>query len=142
MDHFGIGAAMKAMAGVYFMAGRRSGRTTSLLESLKSGDRVIFSERRQAQIFERLCKERGIEVECVTVPLDRANILEELGSSPEDGRTIFDHTWVEGFYKDAIDRAADTIDHFQRRLSGYGEAHRATRRQAEELARWNGVGGF
>ena len=56
---------------------------------------------------------------------------------PGNGRTIFDHGWVERFYAAAIERAADTIDHLQREASGFGEAHRETARQAEEIARWN-----
>ena len=47
MDHFGIGAAFRAMANVYITSARRTGRTTSLLESLKDGDRVVFASSRE-----------------------------------------------------------------------------------------------
>jgi hypothetical protein len=49
---------------------------------------------------------------------------------------LFDHGWVEQFYLAAIERAQRDIDHFQQQASGYGEAHRETRRRAEMLAAW------
>ena len=49
MDHFGIGAAMRGMFLNYMHSARRSGRTTSLVESVKDGDRIVFAERREAE---------------------------------------------------------------------------------------------
>jgi hypothetical protein len=46
---------------------------------------------------------------------------------PSKGRIIFDHTWVEEFYQNAVERAETSIDYFQRELSGYGEAHIKTK---------------
>lgn len=136
MDHFGIGAAISATMRIYFQSSRRTGRTTSLLESLKDGDRVIFCEPREAQRFERLCKERGIKVTCLVLPPQDPHRIQELGTSAGDGRTLFDHTWVERHYLAAIEQTAREIDVWQKHLSGFGEAHRATRRAAEEFSRW------
>ena len=77
MDFFGIGAAYKAMAQVYSMAARRSGRTTALLNSLKDGDRVIFAKNEEADRFRRLAKHRGIEIKCVVVPVNQPEKLFE-----------------------------------------------------------------
>jgi hypothetical protein len=52
------------------------------------------------------------------------------------GRTIFDHTWVEQQYMAAIARTMQEIDHLEREASGYGEAHRETARKAEEILKW------
>jgi len=137
MDHFGIGAAMRGMFLNYMHSARRSGRTTSLVESVKDGDRIVFAERREAERIEHLLNKRSVKVQCIVVdPRDPGRLIER-GSLPGNGRTIFDHGWVERFYADAIERAADTIDHLQREASGFGEAHRETARQAEEIARWN-----
>jgi hypothetical protein len=134
MDHFGIGAAMKAMALNYTYSARRTGRTTSLVESVKDGDRIVFAERREADRVGHLCLERGVKVECIVIdPRDPGRVMER--RQPE-GRTIFDHSWVEIFYMRAIEAAAGAIDHLERETSGYGEAHRETKRCAEELARW------
>ena len=43
MDHFGIGAALLGAANIYFNSARQTGRTTSLIESVKDGDRIIVS---------------------------------------------------------------------------------------------------
>lgn len=130
MDHFGIGAAVKGVVQTYFRTARGTGRTTSLIESVKDGDRVVFLTKQDAQRTERLFRDRGVVVECVIIPVDQPDRVFERGTPK--GRTIFDHRWVEEFYTSAIDRAASAIDHFERQSSGYGEAHREARRQAEE----------
>lgn len=134
MDHFGIGAAMASMARTYSQSARRTGRTTSLVESMKDGDRIVFHERAEAKRVERLCMERGVQVECIVVdPKDPARLLER---GTNQGRTLFDHGWVEAYYQQAIASAAVHIDNLERMASGYGEAHRETRRRAEEIAKW------
>lgn len=56
------------------------------------------------------------------------------------GRTIFDHSWVEQYYLQAIERTQQEIDHFERQASGFGDAHRETRWRAEEIAKWKPLG--
>lgn len=134
MDHFGIGSAMHGMASVYFQSARRTGRTMSLVESVKDGDRIVFANPREAERVRRMCLERGVEVECVVIDPETPERVLERGTSQD--RTIFDHSWIEQFYTRAIERAAQDIDHLERQASGFGEAHRETRRRAEELLRW------
>jgi len=134
MDHFGIGAAMQGMAKMYFRSARQTGRTTSLVESVKGGDRIVFADNREAERVRRLCLERGMKVECVVVEPRTPERVFERGT-PE-GRTIFDHSWVEQRYLEAIERTQQEIDHLERQASGYGAAHHETKRRAEELAKW------
>jgi hypothetical protein len=136
MDHFGIGAAMRGMLLNYQYSARQTGRTTSLVESVKDGDQVVFATRQEAERVERLIKERGINVKCIVVDPKEPNRLMERATLHGYGRTIFDHTWVEQFYANAIEHAANVIDTLQRETSGYGEAHRETARRALEIARW------
>lgn len=134
MDHFGIGAAVRGAAIIYMQSARQTGRTTSLVESVKDGDRIIFGDGREAKRVERLCKERGVKVECVVVsPKEPEGVFDR--GTPQ-GRTIFDHSWVEQYYLNAIEQAQGDIDRLERQASGYGEAHRETRRRAEEIAKW------
>ena len=125
---------MQGMARMYFQSARQTGRTTSLVESVKDGDRIVFACSREAERVRRLCLERGVNVECVVVEPRTPERVFERGT-PE-GRTIFDHSWVEQRYLEAIERTQHEIDHLERQASGYGEAHRETRRKAEELAKW------
>ena len=67
MDHFGIGAAIHGAAMIYTSSSRRTGRTTSLVESVKDGDRIIFNNHKEAERVRRLCLERGVEVECIVL---------------------------------------------------------------------------
>ena len=134
MDQFGIGAAMKAAAMIYSQASRRTGRTISLVESIKEGDRLVFMDRPESERVKRLCMERGLNVECIVIDPSEPHQIMERGTS--HGRTIFDHSWVERRYMLAIENVIAEIDHYERQCSGYGEAHRQTRRLAEELAKW------
>lgn len=136
MDHFGIGAAMQSMARVYSQAARRTGRTTSLVESVKEGDRIVFANQDEARTVVRLLRERElVDVQCLVVdPKTPERLMSEHGTS--QGRTLFDHGWVEAYYREAIARAEREIDFFERATSGYGPAHRETRRRAIELSKW------
>lgn len=133
MDHFGIGVAMRAMLLNYQHSARRSGRTTSLVQSVKDGDRIVFPSRREAERVERLLKARGVKVQCIVIdPKDPGRLVERDPLSG-DCRTIFDHTWVEQFYTSAIERAESTIDYLQRETSGHGERN-------EEAVEWHDRG--
>lgn len=126
---------MNGMAQVYFSSARRTGRTTSLVESVKDGDRIVFADTKEAARVKKLCRERGVEVDCLVV--DVAYPSQLFGPGTSQGRTVFDHSWVAQYYRMALQRAQQEIDHLERESSGYGEAHRETRRKAEELARWS-----
>lgn len=134
MDHFGIGLAMRGMALGYFQASRRTGRTTSLVESLKDGDRVCCATEQEAKRLGLLCRERGLQVDFMVLdPADPTGVFKR--GRPE-GRTILDHSWVELYYMRALDRCASGIDALQRESSGYGAAHIETKRHALEAAKW------
>lgn len=135
MDIFGIGAAMKSMSRVYFQSARATGRTTMMVDSLKDGDRVIFANRNEAERVQRLIRERGLkDVKCIVIPPDKTNSMFENGTN--QGRTLFDHSWVEQFYEQHINDCEREIDWLQEQLSGYGEKHRETKRKAEEMSKW------
>lgn len=138
MDHFGIGQAMQSMAQLYFTTARRTGRSTSLLDSLKDGDRVVFTNTAEANRFQVRCRERNLKVECVVVPVNERERLFELGTSK--GRTLFEHTWVEQHYLNALTNCQNELDHLQRESSGFGEAHFQTQRLAAQTLREPGAG--
>lgn len=133
-DFFGIGPAIKAVTTVYLQSARGSGRTVSLINSLKDGDRVIFHQERYAQHVQRMAKERGVTIDYIVVDPTQPQRLFERGSS--QGRTIFDHSWVEQFYLQAIDHADKQIRHWQTESSGPGEPHLETRHKAEQMRKW------
>jgi hypothetical protein len=68
MDHFGIGAAMVGMTRLYSQTARQTGRTTSLIESLKDGDRVCCATTEEARHLKRMCRDRGLQVTVITLP--------------------------------------------------------------------------
>lgn len=137
MDHFGIGAAMRGMAMTYIQSARQTGRTTSLVESVKDGDRIMFTDNREAERVKRLCMERGVKVECIVVSPQKPEGVFQLGTP--QGRALFDHSWVEQYFLNAIERAQQEIDFFERQSSGYGAPHRETRQHARQQRGAEGV---
>lgn len=137
MDFFGIEAGVRAALGMYFAASRATDRSTTLLSSLKDGDRVIFASEQERRRFAGMARDRELKIDCVVIDpkayVDEA--IHRLGTSR--GRTIFDHSWIEIYYIDALRSASQDIDRFQERLSGWGEAHERTRLQAREIARFH-----
>lgn len=136
MDHFGIGSAIAGAISIYLRASRGTGRTTSLIESVKDGDRIVFLASREAERVKRLCKERDVEVECIVIDPKSPQRLFERSTS--QGRTIFDHSWVEQYYLNAINVAQQDIDRLERESSGYGAAHVETKHRAREVSKWLG----
>jgi len=134
MDHFGMGAALYGAVRIYLHSARGTGRTISMLESLNSGDRIIFASSKEADRVKRLLKDHEKDIDCIVVDPKSPERLLERGTG--QGRTVFDHTWVEQFYLMAITRCEKDIDFFQRELSSFGEPHRETRRRAAEIAKW------
>lgn len=134
MDHFGIGAALLGAAQIYFRSARGTGRTTPLIESVRDGDRTVVSTSREECRVKELLAERGLKVAVLAVNPDNPGRLFEVGTS--EGRTIFDHTWVEQYYLQTLERASSGLDHLQRESSGFGTAHYETKRKAEEAAKW------
>ena len=134
MDSFGIGVALKAAQRIYFVSARRTGRTMGLVASLKTGDRVCFTRPEEAERVQRMCEERGVTIETIVVDPKCPARLYEHGTAKE--RFVFDHSWVEQYYTHAQERAESDLAFFTERLTGFGEAHLETRRQAAELKRW------
>ncbi len=131
-DFYGIGYALLSGMNIYFQGARHSGRTLSLVSSLKEGDRVVFDNEREARRVEQLCKERGItNVSFIVIDPKRPERLFERGTS--QGRTVFDHSWIERFFVDLHERAMRDLASLEIQASGYGELHIETWRRAEEI---------
>ena len=122
---------------IYFISARRSGRTTSLIESVKTDDRVVFVNSSEAARVKYLCKQRNINIETIVIDPKNPSSLFNKGSVLNDGRLIFDHAWVEEYYLNNIQDAQKQIDNYQREISGYGIAHIETKLKAEEAYKWN-----
>lgn len=135
MDRFGIGNMIRGAVKCLLISGRQSGKTTELVQSLKDGDRVVFTGEGEAARVTRLAKELGIEIDVSVIPPNQPERLSDKGTPK--GNLILDHEWVEQYYLNAIERAQRDIDYFQRELSGQGMAHIETRMAAREKDRWH-----
>ena len=137
MDHFGIGNALHGMVRNYFLMTRGTGRTVSLIESVKDGDRVVCTTEVEARRVRGLCAEREVKVDCVSNESSPDGIARLFHRGTPKGRTIFDHGWVEQYYLRVLDDATRCLDDLATQLSGYGEAHRNTKRKYEGTSSWD-----
>jgi hypothetical protein len=127
MDHYGIGAAMFGMAHTYFTASRRTGRTLSLIESVKDGDTIVFNDSREASRVHLILRTRSINARC---EVSRSN--NDHPTTGSSGRVLLDHQLVELIYMRALENAAEHIDRLQ--LSRGDAALNSI--QARERSRW------
>jgi hypothetical protein len=114
MDMFGIGSAITAVVDSYFHGARSTGRTTRLLESLKAGDRIVTLDEPQARVLRSLLTRRKLAVSVLVLPV-RDPILPGIARS--EGKTVFDHTWVEEFYRLELRRANSSLRYIEEHLS-------------------------
>lgn len=133
---------MRGMALVYIQGARRTGRTTSLIGSLKDGDRVCCVSPAAAHHLQRQCREHGKQIECFSIPPTQAHrLLDRFHDRYLQGRTLFDHAWVEQYYLDALERTHDAIDELQQKTSAQGTAQCETPLQMREQWKWHEVTG-
>ncbi len=118
MDFFGIGNALKAGFGIYFNGARRTGRTTHLLNNLNDGDQVICLTARAARHLEHLAKEKGLSIKVTYCHPKRINDIYIGRKLKCNGRTIFDHEFVEEWHNLNLTNSINTLDHIQSELSG------------------------
>lgn len=107
IDQFGIGKSLEIAAMTYTQVARRTGRTTQMVAGLKSGDRVVFSDHREAARVQQLCRQQGLEVRCIVIEPNRPDTLIEQGRY--SGDTIFDHSWLESFYLGQLRNMHNTL---------------------------------
>ena len=130
-DLWGIGSSLQGAAHVFFMTSRRTGRTEHLIASLNDGDRVVFFDPQEAERIQRRAKERGVTIDTVVMKTkDPHRVFEH--NTPQ-GRTIFDHSWVEQYYLAALEDAQARLSSATVESSGYGPKHRETRNRFAEM---------
>lgn len=113
-DIYGIGNALRSMVSIYQQTSRRSGRTSTLLSTVKDGDCVVFSTRKEAVRVRDLARERGIIIQTrVCKPTDPGQWVYEVGRDEIGGRIMFDHSWVEEYYQRSIDDAEERLRAFE-----------------------------
>lgn len=137
MDHFGIGAAVKGATEIYFQSARRTGRTSMLVESAKSGDTIVFADQLEANRVNRLCAERNKSVLCIVVPTNQPWRAKEIMRGRSTGRLVFDHSWVEMFYRESIRYCAYAVDAMQHDLSAIGSHCEENECVMSELSKWH-----
>lgn len=135
MDMYGISNAITGGLHIYFQTSRGSGRTASLVESVKDGDCICFMDHKEASRVERLCQERGINITYMVV--DPRNISDAFKRGPSKGRFIFDHSWVEVYYLHHNENLRRELDAVAQQLSSDKEPRKKTRRQNLENSKWS-----
>lgn len=110
---------------------RQTGRTTLLLQSLKPGDRFIASYPEQVDLVKNRLHQMGIQDVEVIYLQPKLQVLEQLHTG--NGKTVFDHTWIERMVVQDIDQSRRTFETLADRVSGFDERHEVTRETARKM---------
>ncbi|RDL44669.1 hypothetical protein DN730_09800 [Marinomonas piezotolerans] len=109
MDIYGIGSALRGMFGVVSEGARRSGRTSRMLDLVRSGDVILCLSTREAEGLRKELKRR--EISDVRV-IDKKAFYEGAGRANarrDIGRVHFTHEFVEDHYHYALHRADESL---------------------------------
>lgn len=139
MDFFGIGAMLKGAMRIATHAARGTGRTTSLLENIKDGDRVVFEHPLAARDFDLECKKRGLKVEVLSVSTKSPQTLFQCAPLTGKGRLIFDHSWVEAYHMQSLEYSIKEIAQMEFEFSGRDAQDRKTHYNSFQQAKWDSV---
>ena len=98
-----------------FIAGaRRTGRTSAMIEGLRPGDYVIAPTPQVGTAIARRMRElgrpnTGIQI-CAPTLAGLSEVMPGLvGRLGDNGRIVFDHTWLEAYYDKALTSASDEL---------------------------------
>jgi len=102
-DIYGIASGVRAAADIHFEAKRQSGRTTRLVEQVRPGDTVIFLNQKAVAFFQRRMKAAGRCMDDLDVQtLNPSHLYTFLEGWRGEARILFDHDWLEEFYRQRI----------------------------------------
>jgi len=115
-NDYGTSAALKAYLTCFEQSSRRSGRTMAMLRAVGSGDRIVTSTEQEARRLKALLRDMGKENVEVRALDPRSHPMDRLGTNAY-GATVFDHNWVEGYWKHRIENAASDLTGIEEALS-------------------------
>lgn len=112
MDKFNYAKKIKSDIYSVCIKSRRTGRTMEMINSLKNGDVVVFSSNAEAERVEYLIKKRNINIKSIVInPKNSAKLYETQAGN--NRRFIFDHSWVEEYFLNAVDKCEKEISYWQ-----------------------------
>lgn len=111
------GAMLESAMMVFETASRRTGRTSRLIEYVQNGDQIVclnVDDKRRLEQLLRQARKTGVRV-IVHADMGRPPMY-SVGTAPE-GRTFFEHRWLDEYWLNVIRSAKDDLYHFSRAMS-------------------------
>lgn len=137
MYHHTVNAALGSMAQIFFETSRRTGRTTEMLESLKSGDFVVFDNSAEAKRVQEMAARRGIKI---LTTVARISDHHRWMDRARGHRLVFDHSAIEKYFLEKMQDATNSLDLMTKfaNPSDAGESELVNIRQRDnfDFTRW------
>lgn len=108
MKLYNIPEGVRSSIEVFFNCSRGTGRTTSMLKSLKIGDTVVFLTHEEARRVYNQCRSVGIQLLCLVAGVEEVDKI--IRHSRHCDTLVLDHRWVEEYYKHAIEIATKDLE--------------------------------
>lgn len=120
MDIFGIGTALTAVFEVYKHSARQTGRTSHLVNHVRDGDTVIFSDNNHLNHFKKeLNVKRGrIDINLIVCSIERDGDLDLRNVKPTQGQVFFDHEFIELYHQASIQWSINNLNKLSSHYSG------------------------
>lgn len=111
MDIYGVSMGIRACAKIYFQSMRATGRTTHMLSLVENGDLIIVHPTVNGKDLLRQLSMRGM----TKVDVRSAATLDEIRQIQRENRGRYkrvhlDHSFVDAYYMDVIERTGRDID--------------------------------
>jgi hypothetical protein len=115
-DEYGFSAAMAAGLHLFDLAGRRSGRTTRMIERAQDGDLIVCATECERRRLQRLLRDAGKPGVRVIHVGEGESPVSRLGGRRQ-GRAFFDHEWTRRHFVAALRNAESDLEHWQCAIS-------------------------
>lgn len=115
MDLFATEQRALAAMNNLFISARRTGRTSLLVDNVRDGDTVVFTNEREAKRVAEMVKARGKTIKTLVASPTYLHRL--MQGPPARERFVFDHSWLEEAYTNAIHETALALDSISRHMS-------------------------
>ena len=107
MKLYNIPEGIRSSIEIFFNCSRGTGRTTSMLKSLKTGDTVVFLTHDEAIRVYNQCRSARIEIKYVVATVREIGKVISYSNRCKD--LILDHRWVEEYYRQAVETATKDL---------------------------------
>lgn len=123
MNQFNIDTALISALEIYSHVAHKTGRSTSLVNSLNDGDVILTLTHRERDHYMRLIEEKGLTASVIVLNTGEDEIY-KLRTIRTNGIIHPSHLWLQKYYKERIHSLSVVLPELFNRLKGIAHGFR------------------